>query len=177
MFHKRAQAIAIFLATSSLTTLKPEPSFCFIEPNTDSTLYLPLPYLSQFSLDNFLKGCLTFFLNVSFIFILGTPPSSKTPCMTSTASYPLSAKKGTFSNLLTLLKIFLNISTSLAYGPPASQLIITALPLSFTTTTTTSLTCDFTFLTSVPLIQLSLYLSPNENPVPSTIYNLMPQPF
>jgi hypothetical protein len=47
-----------FCAKSYLSKLKLEPIFCFMLPNLCSILYLIFPYLFQFSLDNFLKGCL-----------------------------------------------------------------------------------------------------------------------
>jgi hypothetical protein len=45
-------------ARSSLSKLKLEPIFCFMLQNLCSILYLIFPYLFQFSLDSFLKGCL-----------------------------------------------------------------------------------------------------------------------
>jgi hypothetical protein len=47
-----------FCAKSYLSKLKLEPIFCFMLQNLCSILYLTFPYLSQFSLDSFLKGCL-----------------------------------------------------------------------------------------------------------------------
>jgi hypothetical protein len=47
-----------FCAKSYLSKLNLEPIFCFMLQNLCPILYLIFPYLFQFSLDSFLRGCL-----------------------------------------------------------------------------------------------------------------------